>query len=386
MSPRLESISVDGYRSIESLTLHFNQNLTLLVGANGSGKSNLVNAFELLGRVLDGSLRDDMLKRGGFSPQVHHSPTGPDADEMSLEIWSSPNPSPANQGNRYQNGYRVTLTGDSEDLPLVSETLFTHNIDKYDQPYDRRLGISKRSRLRELVADPGQPSPAKYILDLVSGCRVFHFDDTSPDSPALRRSPISDTLSLHSDASNIAALLLDIRESHPNSYRRIERTVRSVAPFFDGFVLVPQGDNVILRWRERGVDTVFAGQALSSGTLRFICLATLFLQPTPPATIVLDEPELGLHPFAIHQLSALVREAAEHRQIIAATQSVTLLSQFSINEVAVVDRDGGATTVARPDQDELRAWLEDYSLGELWEMNLLGGRPRASVRETGPGS
>lgn len=380
MTSRLESISVSGYRSIESLTLSFDRNLTLLIGANGSGKSNLVGAFELLGRVLDNSVRDSMLQRGGFSSHLHRSPTGPDASEIHLGIWSEPRPSILHDNNLFRNGYEVTLSGDSEDLPIVSEVLYIHNISEHKAPFDVRLGLSKESRLRDLASNSKHARAMKYILELAAGCRVYHFDDTSPDSPALTRSSVSDNIALHSDASNIAALLLEMRERKPHSYRRIVRAVQTVAPFFDDFVLVPQSDSIILRWRERGLDSVFSGQALSSGTLRFICLATLLFQPSPPATIVLDEPELGLHPFAIHQLAELFRNASEKRQIIAATQSVTLLSQFSIHEVAVVDQLDGSTTVDRPDEALLGQWLNDYSLGELWEMNLLGGRPRSAAR------
>ncbi len=184
-------------------------------------------------------------------------------------------------------------------------------------------------------------------------------------------------ISLRSDAANLAAVLLGIQAEDPLRYQRIIRSVQTVAPFFDDFVLKPVNGSVVLRWREKGLDGVFSGAALSSGTLRFICLAALLQQPSPPATIVLDEPELGLHPFAIHQLADLMHEAAQHRRIVAATQSVTLLGQFSIDEVVIVDRVEGATSAQRPNREHLAAWLDDYSLGELWEMNLLGGRPSA---------
>jgi predicted ATPase len=152
--------------------------------------------------------------------------------------------------------------------------------------------------------------------------------------------------------------------------------VRTVAPYFDDFVLEPEGGAIRLRWRERGLDSVFSANNLSDGTLRFICLAVLLLQDNAPGTVVLDEPELGLHPFAIHQLAALLRRAAGDRRVVAATQSVTLLEQFSVDEVAIVERTSEGTQIHRPESDALEEWLGDYSLGELWEKNLLGGRPR----------
>lgn len=188
---------------------------------------------------------------------------------------------------------------------------------------------------------------------------------------------------MHDDAGNLAAVLLEIKSRHPHTYSRLLRSIRAVAPFFDDFVLIPDGEFIQLRWRERGLDAVFRGSALSSGTLRFICLAVLLQQPTPPATVVLDEPELGLHPLAIHQLADLMDEASSGRRIVAATQSVTLLAQFSVEDVAVVDRVNNATTVNRPNAEELAVWLDDYSLGDLWEMNLLGGRPQPAVDRRG---
>jgi predicted ATPase len=171
-------------------------------------------------------------------------------------------------------------------------------------------------------------------------------------------------------------VLLRLRADDPSRYRRIVRVVRTVAPYFDDFVLEPEASAIRLRWRERGLDSVFSAENLSDGTLRFVCLAVLLLQDNAPGTIVLDEPELGLHPFAIHQLAALLRRAASDRRVVAATQSVTLLEQFSVDEVAIVERTGTGTQIQRPDPQTLEQWLGEYSLGELWEKNLLGGRPR----------
>lgn len=122
---------------------------------------------------------------------------------------------------------------------------------------------------------------------------------------------------------------------------------------------------------------LFGPHALSDGTLRFICLATLFLQPPEqlPATIVLDEPELGLHPYAIALLADMVRSAAQHTQVILATQSVTLVNQFEPEDILVVDRIQGKSAFRRLGKEEMASWLEDYGLGDLWEKNLLGGRP-----------
>ncbi len=183
------------------------------------------------------------------------------------------------------------------------------------------------------------------------------------------------------DAANLAAFLWHLREGHTYEYRAIVETVRLVAPFFGDFVLEPQPrqpDHLMLEWRERGADFIFGPDALSDGTLRFICLATLFLQPEAylPATMIIDEPELGLHPYAITLLAELVQKVATKRQVILATQSVTLVNQFAPEDILVVDRHEGGFTVRRLERDAIEYWLTGYALGERWEQNVLGGRPR----------
>ena len=132
-----------------------------------------------------------------------------------------------------------------------------------------------------------------------------------------------------------------------------------------------------MEWVEREQDVPFKASLLSDGTLRFICLAVVFLQPVElqPATILVDEPELGLHPYAITVLGSLMRATAKEKQIIVSTQSVDLLNQVEPGNVIVVDRDGGKSSLRRLQGDHLAEWLEDYTLGELWKKNIFGGRP-----------
>jgi predicted ATPase len=170
-----------------------------------------------------------------------------------------------------------------------------------------------------------------------------------------------------------------LREKHGDQYRQIVGAIRMVAPFFRDFQLRPYPLNeqkIQLEWSEAGSDAYFNAHSLSDGTLRFMCLATLLLQPSPPSTIVIDEPELGLHPFAIQVLASLVQSASLRTQVIVSTQSVTLVNHFMPGDVIVVDREGGQSTFARLSEQSMSTWLEDYGLGDLWEKNVLGGRPK----------
>ena len=217
----------------------------------------------------------------------------------------------------------------------------------------------------------------KYLLD---GCRVFHFHDTSSTSRVRNYGYVGHDKPLLADAGNLAAVLYRLRTVHPGVYRRIVATIGQIAPFFVDFVLDPtgrEGRDIILNWRHRGSDLVFGPHQLSDGTLRAICLISLLMLPSEerPSLIVIDEPELGLHPSAVKILADLCRSASEDSQILISTQSSTFVSCFDPADIVVVERDGESSTLARPDVKALDAWLEDYSLGEIWEKNIIGGGP-----------
>ena len=189
---------------------------------------------------------------------------------------------------------------------------------------------------------------------------------------------LNDNRTLKSDGSNIAALLYKIQKTEPKLLSFIERTVRSVAPFFSHFDLAPDEldkNKISLVWKERESDHYFDAHSLSDGTLRFICLTVLLLQPNPAPIIIIDEPELGLHPFAIAKLAGMIMNASQHSQIILSTQSVTLLNHFSPEDVIVVERENKQSVFRRLEDEDLSSWLEEYSLGELWDKNVIGGRP-----------
>ena len=199
---------------------------------------------------------------------------------------------------------------------------------------------------------------------------------------------MNDNRYLRQDGSNLAAFLYLLREKHEDSYRFLRNTIRLVAPFFDDFVLKPRElneDTIHLEWKHVGTDAYFDVSSLSDGTLRFIALAALLQQPQElrPSVILLDEPELGLHPYAITMLASMVKSASVDTQVILATQSPILLDYFEPEDVLVADRMDGATEFKRLSTEELEVWLKDYSIGELWEKNELGGRPASERRIPG---
>lgn len=350
---KLKSIEIDGFTSIRSASVTLGQ-INVLVGANGAGKSNFIRVFELLGRIVDNDLRLFVGRSGGANALCT---AGEDQIRVALHGEAR---------------YQATLVPAADD-ELVFESEWIGHLGRGNE-----IGRGHReTKLHEHVEVPsGEDSVAAPVVDLLRGCRVYHFHDTSTKAPVKKRVSTADNLQLRNDAGNLAAVLLHLRDSAPPAYRRIVRTINLVAPFFRDFVLQPeQGDRLRLRWRQTDSDLVFSADQMSDGTLRFICLTTLLLHPRLPSLVVLDEPELGLHPFAVVQLAQLLRQASTRSQVVIATQSVTLMNQFGLDALIVVERQEGASVFERPDPDRLRDWLAEYSLGDLWEKNLLGGRP-----------
>jgi predicted ATPase len=211
-------------------------------------------------------------------------------------------------------------------------------------------------------------------------CHTYHFHDTTDEARIRKYGDIDDNRVLHGNGRNLAAFLYKLQETRPEYLQLIARHVRLVAPYFDRFVLAPNALNprtILLRWKEHGRAEDFGVHVLSDGTLRFIAIAALLLQPPDdlPPVLVIDEPELGLHPYAVTMLASLLRRASHHCQIIVATQSPGLLDHFEPEDVIVVDRVNGATEFHRHSPEQLSEWLEEYTLSELWYKNVLGGSP-----------
>lgn len=363
MGQRLNEITIEGFKSIERLQFELRP-INLLIGPNGAGKSNFIAAFGLLNDLVEGRLQVHTARRGGAAGLLHFGPKV--TRQIAVRLTFGPNT------------YEVRLArAAGDELFFESEECSFQGKD-FDRPYCLPLGAGhKESNLkREASADPRRI--ASYVLSSVRSWKIYHFHDTSDSARLKQKQPIDDNAILRPDASNLAAYLRRLQQTDESAYRRIVMSVRLVAPFFDDFALRPdpiRSDLIQLEWRERGSDEYFNAHTLSDGTLRFICLCALLLQPQLPTSILIDEPELGLHPYAINQLAAMVRSASTRSQVIIATQSVTLMNQFEPDDVVVVDRKGPASEFRRVTAAEVAAWKDAYALGEIWEKNIIGGRP-----------
>ena len=364
---KLDYISVKGFKSlaaVEELKLH---RVNVLVGANGSGKSNFVEAFAFLRALRQGNLVRYVAESGGANQLLHFGAAR--TNDMELKV----------SFDEEVNQYEITLAATANDgLRPIAESAYFWNRASYDRPYETTLPFGPEAGI---AADSSDLSVATHVRKHLDSWVRYQFDDTSRRSPIRMTAKVNDNRFLRADGSNLASFLFRLGETHRESLSMIERTIRLVAPFFDGFALKPDAvneDTIRLQWRHPGSDGYFDAAALSDGTLRFMALSALLLQPGElrPSVILLDEPEIGLHPYAIHLLGALLRSASKRMQVIVATQSVPLLNEFSIEDLIIVELEEGVSSFNRLSQSDFDLWLEDYTIGELWEKNVLGGRPR----------
>lgn len=368
MAEPLKTLTLKGFKSIESLVDFELRPLNVLIGANGAGKSNFVDFFRMLRAMADESFQKFVTERGGADGFFYMGPKKTPTISSHLEFG--------------QNIYEFDLSATASGQLMIAEERdqYTGHPHAAMQVMSRGSIESSLKSLKDKKSWRGDwKGPEHYVYSAVSSWMVYHFHDTSLLAPMRRDQSVRDRAALRHDAANIAAFLLNLREKHKGSYDLIRDTVRLIAPFFDDFLLESETkgeeEKVRLEWRQKGSDYPFQAYQLSDGTIRFICLATALLQPRPPATVVIDEPELGLHPFAIGLLAGLVQSASKRTQVIISTQSPALLDQFEPQDVIVVNRQQGHSTFQRLDENALSEWLAEYSVAELWQKDVLRGGP-----------
>ena len=342
MGQAISKLTIKGFKSIRNLENFELRNLNILIGPNGGGKSNFVSFFEFLQAIAkEKGLPNFYVERKGGA-------------ERFLYL-----------GSKVTQSIKIELIMNS--LPEYTKELSVTLNDKFSASTRTITGGWDHADLE--IQD---------FEKSFSGFIAYHFHDTSDFAALKRACSKRDYEYLRPDAGNLAAFLLRLKKKHQKEYRSISDVIQLAAPFFDDFLLREEEDKdeVLLEWRQKGSDYPFHPSQISDGTLRFICLATALLQPSPPSTILLDEPELGLHPYALTLLAGLIQKASIKTQVIIATQSASLISQFDPADIIVVERKNKESVFRRLPLEKLKQWIDDYSLGELWEMNLLEGRPK----------
>ncbi len=366
---RLQRVRLAGYKSIREMDLALGR-INVLIGANGAGKSNFASFFRMLNFAMSESLQVFIGQAGGASSLLYYGPQETPFMEVELEFQTR-------EGINYY-AARLAYAAPDELLFLDERVQFWRR--NFPPPTGFTfLGSGQKESGLHAAAEAGDKT-ARVARGCISAWRFYQFHDTSRQAFIRQKGYIHDNQYLRDNAGNLAAYLYMLRQAHPVHYRRIVTTIRQIAPFFEDFAVEPLALNpnqVMLNWRERGRDLLFGPHQLSDGTLRMMALVTLLLQPEErlPSLIVIDEPELGLHPYALSVIADLVKAVATHTQVILSTQSVPLLDHFEPEDIIVVDREDGASVFRRLDKANLSEWLSDYALSELWEKNVIGGTP-----------
>ena len=362
----IEQIGIYNYKSIRDALVPLKK-INILIGENGAGKSNFISFFEMIKAIYDKRLGIYMLSNGGIDSQLYRGRKCSKAINGLIDYNNT-------------NAFFFKLSPGIGDKAFIEETgdyfntkgLNSKEYVLWNKTYwDRAAEESNISEFGDYRANS--------IRHLLGSFIVYHFHDTSKTSSMRQPCQIGDNITLRHDASNLPAVLYRLHQTDISAYRLIEAMVRSVAPYFKRFKLAPMitdPSRIRLEWEEQDSDMYLDATSFSDGTLRFIALATLLLQTKLPETIIIDEPELGLHPAAMVKLSAMIKKASAKAQIIIATQSVSLISNFSIDDLIVVGRAENQSTFHRLNQENFIHWLDNYSVGELWEKNIIGGRPQ----------
>lgn len=360
----LKQIEIEGFKSIRKADIAL-ENLNVLIGANGAGKSNFIKMFEFIRHLIERNLQTYVARKGGADGFLYFGSKTTEKLRLKLDFGA------------YQ--YQVVLTPTVNDTFIFLEEYW--NGPDMNSKTQSALGNYTESALSlaSVMKDEYLQPTLANILKLLESCRVYHFHDTSDTAKIKLTGDLNDNQSLRADGSNLAGFLYLLRERYSPHYDRIVKTIRLAAPFFDDFTLRPNPlnpDKIRLEWREVGTDVYFDATSLSDGTLRFMALTTLLMQPELPSTILIDEPELGLNPYAIVLLAGLLESAATQAQVIVSSQSTTLVNQLAPENIIVVEREDGQSVFKRQSSGSLDQWLEDYGMGDLWEKNVIGGRPR----------
>ena len=372
----LTRMKIKGFKSIGALDLEIG-NINILLGANGSGKSNFLSLFDFLRNLAADRLESYVQEQGGASALLHFGSRKTEKFSIDVTIGGETNPD-SGENDDFSKKYCLEFVHGNNDSMVFRRVTATNMEDLSEKERQNFYYPEKDS---ERMCSLGGLSVETHVREFMKGLRTYHFADTGSTARVKQTKELNVSDYLYGDAGNLAPFLYRLRRDYVKNYKNILMAIRAVAPFFKDFYLEPSGGNgekfLLLKWLHRNHEEPLSASQLSDGTLRFICIACLFLQPNKlkPGIIILDEPELGLHPAAMEIVADLIKVAARSSQVICSTQSVTLANYFKPEDFIVVETRNGVSDFRRLKAGSFKIWLEDYGMGDIWAKNLAGGGP-----------
>lgn len=374
---KIERIKIHGFKSLKEIDFEMRP-LNVLIGPNNGGKTNFLEFLEFLSEAAHEELQDAIARRGGFFSLLYAGYGDSKKAEISCEvdflILSE------------KVSYKVALSPDFLATKVMGEWFQGQNL------WGKRTFITPRQALlKELLEEPEQKKRLKngeliiaqdpkesheYLLrNYLRSLAIYEFS-TAKNSPLRREQSLKAGIRISPDGDNLASVLHNMKErgEYRDAYNEIIKTLRVAFPTFKDlhFPCEVSEGKIALRW-EGEFKRDFSSAVLSDGVLKFLCLTTLLLSPDPPDLICIDEPEIGLHPQLISLVAELLIAASERIQLIVATHSPQLIERLRPEDV-VVEKKDGATELRRLPPEELKSWLKDFTLSELWLTGVTGGR------------
>ena len=369
----IDRIRITGFRSLADVEAKLPR-LAVLIGANGSGKSNFIRFFELMHCMASRRLGEFVVRQGGADDQLFGG------SKRTSRINATVTAATGNTRVEYE----FSLRRAHPDNLVVTKELFRKagplsgiplefSADAFSRPrFEAKLG-----EFRYAARVSNRDSMGAAFATILQRMHVFQFHDTSDSSRLKQRWDAEDNNMLRGDAANIAAILLRLERDHWHRFDRVSRHIRRILPVFDRFQIEESYGKVMLRWKTRGTDKTFGPHLTSDGSLRFFALVTLLNLPSEmlPAVLLIDEPELGLHPVAMELIAHMIMRVANDCQVILATQSPYLVNCFGLDQTVVLDILSDRTEIHALTKNDYERRLQEYSPADLWHKNLLGGRP-----------
>ena len=366
---RIESLHVKGFRSLADVRIAHLPNPAVLLGANGSGKSNMLRFFEMMTAMLqEQRLAHFVQYHGGADDQLFRGNTTTNRIDASVGLAADAGPHEYRFCLDYAHPDRLLFSDEALRFGDAGNMVWHCFGSGHDEA---RLAYGKGE------VDGACERAARTFKGFFEHCVVHQFHDTSATSRFKVRWDAEESFRLLPHGGNLPSILLYLSRHKKERFDAICYYVSRVLPGFRRFAIEEAYGKTFLRWEAYGSPKTFGAHLTSDGTLRFFALVTLLNLPLDvlPQIVLLDEPELGLHASAITLIAEMVKSVALKRQVIVATQSPIFVDFFQPDELVVLELDDSQTLVRRPSELALGQWLEEYTMGEIWRKNLIGGRP-----------
>ena len=380
-----ERLTIQGFRRLFSAEVEMRP-LTVMIGANGVGKSSFLEIFSLLAASAKGQLQSKISELGGLGQIL----TLDRADSVSISLLMPiENQKPINysleiatKGQFYEIGSETLIQQRNPDAPQPFKSIESRGLDvKYFNPEDGKLQRPNwqhnpyETSLAQVPKMYREPETFRQNLASCSFYKAWELN-LAPQSPIRLPQSMRPATLPGSKGEDLVSCLYYLRETDRNRFEIIEDTLAAAFPDFERLSFPPVAAGTLaMTWKERNFSDPFYMHQLSEGTLRFLWLITLLQSRDLTAVTLIDEPEVSLHPELLQLLADAMREASQRTQLIVTTHSDRLIGFLKPKEVLVCNAEDGLTTLAWADSIDLEHWLKDYSLDQLWAMNIIGGRP-----------